>query len=62
MASTTPTDDLNSPLASSNGSGSFYLAYNSNALTLMHDEQVLKLFDNLPDDKVCPPCLLPPRY
>ncbi|OBT74055.1 hypothetical protein VF21_07830 [Pseudogymnoascus sp. 05NY08] len=53
MAFTTPTDDLISPQASSNGSEGLYKEHEGNVLTTMHDEQALEhLLENLPDEKV----------
>ncbi|KFY97780.1 hypothetical protein V500_01919 [Pseudogymnoascus sp. VKM F-4518 (FW-2643)] len=53
MAFTTPTDDLNSPQASSNGSEGLYKEHEGNVLTTMHDEQALEqLLENLPVEKV----------
>ena len=53
MAFTTPTDDLNSPQASSSGSEGLYKEHEGNVLTTMHDEQALEhLLENLPDEKV----------
>ncbi len=53
MAFTTPTDDLISPQASTNGSEGLYKEHEGNVLTTMHDEQALEhLLENLPDEKV----------
>ncbi|KFY78642.1 hypothetical protein V499_02245 [Pseudogymnoascus sp. VKM F-103] len=53
MAFTTPTDDLNSPQASSSGSEGLYKEHEGSVLTAMHDEQALEhLLENLPDEKV----------
>ncbi|ELR09837.1 hypothetical protein GMDG_04320 [Pseudogymnoascus destructans 20631-21] len=53
MAFTTPTDDLNSPQASSNGSEGLYKEHEGNVLTTVHDEQALEhLLKNLPVEKV----------
>ena len=53
MAFTTPTDDLNSPQASSTRSEGLYKKHEGNVLTTMHDEQAFEhLLENLPNEKV----------
>ncbi|OBT82760.1 hypothetical protein VE02_09920 [Pseudogymnoascus sp. 03VT05] len=53
MAFTTPTDNLISPQALSNGGEGLYKEHEGNVLTTMHDEQALEhLLENLPDEKV----------